>query len=55
MSDGQRSICLAVEVALPGVAHGLCHFHYLCEAAKEIYEAERHAKKELKKRVPWCT
>ena len=51
VSDGQRSIRKAVEVALPGVAHGLCHFHYLREAAKEIYEAERHAKKELKKRV----
>ncbi len=29
----------------------LCHFHYLREAAKPIYEADRHAKKELKKRV----
>jgi hypothetical protein len=33
------------------VAHGLCHFHYLREAAKPIYEADRHAKKELKKCV----
>jgi hypothetical protein len=29
----------------------LCHFHYLREAAKPIAEADRHAKKELKKRV----
>jgi hypothetical protein len=29
----------------------LCQFHYLREAAKQIYEADRHAKKELKKRV----
>ena len=29
--------------------HQLCHFHYLREAAKPIYEADRHAKKELKK------
>src|SRR5262249_39623796 len=36
---------------LPGVPHQLCHFHYLREAAKPIYEADRHAKKELKKRV----
>lgn len=42
---------LAVEIALPGVAHGLCHFHYLREAAKVIYAADRHAKKELKKQV----
>ncbi len=37
----------AVEIALPGVAHGLCHFHYLREAAKMIYAVDRHAKKEL--------
>jgi hypothetical protein len=51
VSDGQQSIRKAVEVALPGVAHGLCHFHYLREAAKVIYAADRHAKKELKKQV----
>ena len=37
--------------ALKGVPHQLCHFHYLREAAKPISEADRHAKKELKKRV----
>lgn len=31
--------------------HPLCQFHYLREAAKPIYEADRHAKKELKKPV----
>ena len=31
--------------------HQLCQFHYLREAARAIYEADRHAKKELKKRV----
>lgn len=31
--------------------HQLCHFHYLREAAKPIYEADRHAKKELKKHI----
>ena len=51
ISDGQQSIRKAVEIALPGVAHGLCHFHYLREAAKPIYAADRHAKKELKKQV----
>jgi hypothetical protein len=51
ISDGQQSIRKAVEVALPGTPHGLCHFHYLKEAAKVIYEADRHAKKELKKHV----
>jgi hypothetical protein len=51
ISDGQDSIRKAVARALPGVAHQLCHFHYLREAAKPIYEADRHAKKELKKQV----
>jgi hypothetical protein len=51
ISDGQHSIRKAVASALPRVAHQLCHFHYLREAARPIYEADRHAKKELKKRV----
>jgi hypothetical protein len=51
ISDGQHSIRKAVARALPGVPHQLCQFHYLREAAKPIFEAERHAKKELKKRV----
>jgi hypothetical protein len=33
------------------VPHQLCHFHYLREAALPIFEADRHAKKELKKTV----
>lgn len=51
VSDGQHSIRNAVRSALPGVPHQLCQFHYLREAAKPIYEADRHAKKELKKHV----
>jgi transposase-like protein len=51
VSDGQRSIRTAVAKALPGVPHQLCHFHYLREAAHPIFEADRHAKKELKKRI----
>ena len=51
ISDGQESIRKAVARALSGVPHQLCHFHYLREAAKPIYEADRHAKKELKKRA----
>jgi hypothetical protein len=51
VSDGQHSIRKAVAQALPQVPHQLCHFHYLREAARPIYEADRHAKKELKKKV----
>jgi hypothetical protein len=51
ITDGQRSIRNAVASALPGIAHQLCHFHYLREAAKPIAAADLHAKKELKKQV----
>jgi hypothetical protein len=51
VSDGQSSIRKAVATSLPGVVHGLCHFHYLKEAAKPFSDADRHAKKELKKGV----
>jgi len=51
VSDGQDTIRKAVARTFPGVPHQQCHFHYLREAAKPIAEADRHAKKELKKRL----
>src|SRR5262249_10932788 len=51
VSDGQPSIRNAVALALDGVPHQLCHFHYLREAAPPVYEADRHAKVQLKKEV----
>ncbi len=51
ISDGQHSIRKAVAEVFPDVPHQLCQFHYLREAARPIYEADRHAKKELKKKV----
>lgn len=51
ISDGERSIRLAVQGALPTVPHQLCQFHYLREATRPMYEADRHAKKELKKQI----
>ncbi len=53
ISDGQQSIRKAVARTLPEVPHQLCHFDYLREAAKPLVEADRHAKKELKKRIRW--
>jgi hypothetical protein len=51
ISDGQTSIRRAINAALPGVPHQLCQFHFLREAAHPVFEADRHAKKELKKQV----
>lgn len=51
ISDGQQTIRQAVALCLPGMPHQLCHFHYLDEAAGPIFEADRHAKTELKKLV----
>jgi hypothetical protein len=51
VSDGQTSIRNAVKKALDGVPHQLCHFHYLREAATPVYEADRHIKVQLKKKV----
>ena len=51
ISDGQHSIRKAVATVLPEVPHQLCHLHFLREAALPIFEADRHAKKELKKAV----
>lgn len=51
ISDGQHSIRNAVHSILPDVPHQLCQYHYLREAVKPLYEADRHAKKELKKAV----
>jgi hypothetical protein len=51
VSDGQHSVRKAIAQALPGVPHQLCQFHYLRAAARPIDAADRHAKKELQKKV----
>jgi hypothetical protein len=51
ISDGQKTIRKAVAKLLPGVPHQLCQFHYVREAAKPIFEADRHAKAQLKQQV----
>lgn len=51
VTDGQPSLRKAVAQALPDVPHQLCQYHYLKEAIKPTFEADRHAKKELKKQV----
>ena len=51
VSDGQHSIRKAVAEVFAGLPYQLCQFHYLREAARLISDADRHAKKELKKKV----
>lgn len=51
VSDGQSCVRGAVAQALPGVPHQLCQFHYLKEATKPLYAADRAAKKQLKGQV----
>ena len=51
VSDAQIPIRNAVAKVFPQTPHQLCQFHYLREAARPISEADRHAKKELKKHV----
>jgi hypothetical protein len=49
ISDGEETIRSAVAFVFPDVPHQLCQFHYLKDAIKPFYEADRHAKTELKK------
>lgn len=50
VSDCRHAVRKAVAEVFPGVPHQLCQFHSLREAAWPIDEADRYAKKELKKK-----
>ena len=51
ISDGEETIGSAVAFVFPGVSHQLCQFHYLKDATKPLYEADRNAKTEFKKQL----
>jgi hypothetical protein len=51
ISDGAETIRSAVAFVFPGIPHQLCQFHYLKDATAPLYEADRHAKTELKKHL----
>jgi hypothetical protein len=53
ISDGQHSIRNAVATAFLGIPHQLCHFHYMREAAKPVYEADRQDTERIEKAGPW--
>lgn len=49
VSDGQRSIRLAMEALLPDVPYQLCQYHYLKDIARPVVDVDRKLKTELKK------
>jgi hypothetical protein len=51
ISDGEETIGSAVAFVFPKVPHQLCQFHYLKDAVEPLYDADRHAKTQLKKHV----
>jgi hypothetical protein len=51
ISEGEETIGSAVAFVFPGVPHQLCQFHYLEDATEPLYEADRHAKTQLKKQL----
>src|SRR5437868_3341181 len=51
ISDGEETIGSAVAFVFPEVPHQLCQFHYLRDGTKLLYDADRHAKTQLKKHV----
>jgi|SRR5208282_2707465 len=51
ISDGQRSIRLAIAAEFPSVPHQLCHFHFLRNIARPISEMDRALKVDLKRKV----
>jgi len=51
ISDGQETIRSAVAFVFGDVPHQLCQFHSLRDAVQPLYEADRHAKTLLKKRI----
>jgi hypothetical protein len=51
ISDGEETIGSAVAFVFPNVPHQLCQFHYLKDATKPLYEADRNAKTQLKKQL----
>lgn len=51
ISDGEETIGSAVAFVFPDIPYQRCQFHYLKDATKPLYEADRNAKTELKKQL----
>ena len=51
ISDAQESLLGAVAELWPGTPHQICHFHYLREASRLMYEADRAVKVAVRKQI----
>jgi len=51
ISDGEDTLESAIAFVFPKAPHQLCQFHYLKDAIDPLYEADRHAKTQLKKQL----
>jgi hypothetical protein len=51
ISDAQESIRLAVAAVFPDVPHQTCQFHALREAARPLFEEDRHLAVAVKKEL----
>ena len=51
ISDREETRGSAVAFVFPGVPHQRCQFHSLKDATKPLYEANQHAKTQLKKQL----
>lgn len=51
ISDAQASIRQAVSALWPQIPHQVCQFHYLREASRPLYEANRTLRKEIRKAI----
>lgn len=49
VSDAQESLLLAAAALWPNVPHQVCQFHYLREASRPMFEADRHLKMQVRK------
>ena len=47
VSDGEKVIVDAVELALPGTPHGLCQYHFLVNFAREVTALDSQLNKQL--------
>ena len=51
ISDAQQSIRDAISSLWPNVPHQTCQFHYLQEAGRPIFEADRATRKDMRKTI----